>query len=95
VPERWTDEECRTLARNRNLSVEQLSRLLPNRSIGAIEAALGGIDQYLQGRDVSGLLSGPCVAILEEELRRELDDNPPPSPDPWSGLHDARDSHRM
>lgn len=67
---RWTDEEILILVRNRHLSPQQIQRLLPSRSIGAIEATLGGIDQYLNGRDVSGLLSQRGLAILEEELAR-------------------------
>jgi hypothetical protein len=66
----WTDDELRTLIRNRHLTAQQLSALIPNRSIGAIEAALGGIDQYINGGDVSGLLSQRGIALLEEELQR-------------------------
>ena len=67
----WTDEECRTLIRNRNLTVEQLGELLPGRTPGAIEAALGGIDQYLHGRDIAALVSKRFLAILEQECRRQ------------------------
>ena len=69
---RWTDEEFLIVLRNRHLPPSQISALLPppGRSIGAIAATLGGIDQYLNGRDVAGLLSSRGVAILEEELPR-------------------------
>jgi hypothetical protein len=66
----WTDGECRILIVNRDLSLSQLRRLLPRRSVGAIRAALGGIDQYLRGRDVAGLLSARCLAILEQDYPR-------------------------
>jgi len=58
------------LVSNRHLSAEQLAALIPTRSIGAIQAALGGIDQYLHGRDVAALLSQRCIAILAEEVPR-------------------------
>ena len=67
---RWTDEELRILIRNRRLPAERLTELLPGRTIGGIGAALGGIDQHLNGRDVAGLLSRRGLEIREEECPR-------------------------
>ncbi len=65
---RWTEHECRTLIRNRRLPADQLAQLIPTCTDGAIGAALGGIDQHVHGRDVSGLLSKLFIRILEQEL---------------------------
>jgi hypothetical protein len=66
----WTDEELRTLVRNRHLTAQQLAALIPTRSVGAIGWALGGIERHLQGRDVEAMLSQRGIEILEEEIHR-------------------------
>ena len=65
----WTEDECRTLIRNRQLPVDQLLQLIPTRKRGGIEAALGGIDQYIRGRDIHGLLSKRFLRILKGKFR--------------------------
>lgn len=64
----WTDEELRTLDRNRHLTPQQLTALIPTRSLGAIGWALGGIERHLHGRDVAAMLSWRGIQILEAEM---------------------------
>lgn len=69
----WTDAEMRIMARNHvrrlNLMDEQLHGLMPGRSIGAIRATRGGLDQMDKKRSDAGLLSKRFREVLEEEQR--------------------------
>src|SRR5208282_5731617 len=62
---RWSPEEFAYLLSHPELSAQVLSDLLPRRTVGAIEAARGGIDQYRNARPVAGLLSRMGIAMLE------------------------------
>ena len=63
---RWTLEEFEVVHSHPELSAQELSELLPGRTVGAIEATRGGIDQFLNGRPVAGLLTQRAVRRLEE-----------------------------
>lgn len=63
---RWTVREFDTVHSHPELSAQELTEPLPERSVDAIECCRVGIDRFLNGRPVAGFLSQAPVRRMEE-----------------------------
>ncbi len=64
--DRWTREEFLVLLDHPDLSPQELRRLLPGRTVDAIELGRLGIRRFLNGEPNNGFLSQMAISILEE-----------------------------
>jgi hypothetical protein len=63
---RWGLDESETVRTHPELSAQQLTELLPGRSIDAIECCRVGIDRFLNGQPNNGFLSAMGLRRMEE-----------------------------
>lgn len=61
----WSEQEFETLLRNPQLSDEEVARLLPRRTLGAIGAVRSFLHNFHEGGDISGLSQ-----MMASRLRR-------------------------
>ena len=67
---RWTPDEFNQVETHPHLSAQELSELLPGRSVDAVECVRVGIERFHNGLDNKDFLSQPILRIMEERYPR-------------------------
>jgi hypothetical protein len=63
---RWSLAEFEILRSHPGLAAQELTELLPGRSVDAIDCTRVGIERFLNGRPIAGFLSQALVRRMEE-----------------------------